>query len=108
MVGRSNVVRIDAGGGRGTGFLIRGGELVTALHVVAKVDEYEPVAFDVAEDWVVLRVESPQGVTSWEVEQARSESVGEDWDTYGFATEDGLGASGRLTMVDAPRSAIVD
>jgi Trypsin-like peptidase domain/AAA ATPase domain len=136
MVGRSNVVRIDAGGGRGTGFLIRGGELVTALHVVAKIDggrvvawyrpvelryvvngaaldterldEYEPVAFDVAEDWVVLRVEGPKGVTSWEVEQVGIESVGEDWYTYGFPREDGLGASGTLTTVDAPRSAIVN
>jgi WD40 repeat protein len=136
MVGRSNVVRIDAGGGRGTGFLIRGDELVTALHVVAKIDggrvvewyrpvelryvvdgsvldterltEYEPVAFDVAEDWVVLRVEGPKGIATWDVEQVGGESVGEDWYTYGFPTTDGLGASGKLTTVDAPRSAIVD
>jgi WD40 repeat protein len=136
MVGRSNVVRIDAGGGRGTGFLIRGGELVTALHVVAKVDggqvvawhwpvelryvvdgaaldterltKYEPVAFDIAEDWVVLRVVGAKGVENWEVEQVGSESVGEDWHTYGFPTEDGSAASGSLTTVDAPRSAIVN
>ena len=84
MIGRSSVVRIDAGGKRGTGFLIRGGQLVTALHVIARIDgdkvewhrpvelryvvdgaaldtgrltEYEPVAFDIAEDWAVLAVE---------------------------------------------------
>ena len=136
MVGRSNVVRIDAGGGRGTGFLICGGALVTALHVIARVergrvvewyrpvelryvvggsaldterlDEYEPVAFDVADDWVVLRVAGAPGVKNWEVEQVGSESVGEDWHAYGFPTEDGIGASGYLTTVDAPRSAIVD
>jgi WD40 repeat protein len=134
MIGRSSVVRIDAGGERGTGFLIRGGELVTALHVVARIDgdkvewhtpvelrymvdgsphdterldDYAPVAFNIAEDWAVLAVEGAPDVPTWEVEQVGSERAGERWHTYGFPTKDGIGAHGSLTTVDAPRSAIV-
>jgi hypothetical protein len=135
VIGRSSVVRIDAGGKRGTGFLIRGGKLVTALHAVARIEGervewydpvelryvvdgapldterltgYEPVAFDVAEDWVVLGVKEASDVPEWEAMEIGPESMDTIWRTYGFPDEAGSAASGKVTTIDAPRPAIMN
>lgn len=110
-------MRIAAGSSVGTGFLIDGSRVLTALHVVGTVldgkvvphgpirvegtiaegihlrpvvavlDSVEDMSFDAAFDWICLQVEGLDALSRSRVRPVRPSDETSEWRTYGFPSE---------------------